>query len=164
MLWRLDGSDKDTGKTRAYFIEADSREEAEGSREGRSLINLSCGRATPDERARWEKTQNAVPRLINCPVCARQVSNQAPACPSCGHPIAKQTVIPAYESSPAAKLTPPTMPAATVEKTSLQMKLATIICILGTIMAVAGMLRDIRPLMLVGFIVLLIGLLWAIAA
>lgn len=26
--------------------------------------------------------------LIPCPVCARQVSEAAPTCPGCGHPIA----------------------------------------------------------------------------
>lgn len=26
--------------------------------------------------------------LMKCPECAREVSDKAPACPSCGHPIA----------------------------------------------------------------------------
>lgn len=30
----------------------------------------------------------STPSLINCPACNAQVSNQAPACPSCGQPIA----------------------------------------------------------------------------
>jgi len=29
--------------------------------------------------------------LIPCPACARQVSDAAPACPGCGHPIAERT-------------------------------------------------------------------------
>ena len=28
--------------------------------------------------------------LISCPTCARQVSEAAPTCPGCGHPIAAQ--------------------------------------------------------------------------
>jgi len=28
--------------------------------------------------------------LIPCPACARQVSEAAPTCPGCGHPIAAQ--------------------------------------------------------------------------
>lgn len=27
--------------------------------------------------------------LIQCPECAKEVSNQAPACPSCGYPISE---------------------------------------------------------------------------
>lgn len=30
--------------------------------------------------------------LIQCPDCSREVSDQAPACPSCGRPIAVQRV------------------------------------------------------------------------
>ena len=25
--------------------------------------------------------------LISCPACDKQISNQAPTCPSCGHPV-----------------------------------------------------------------------------
>lgn len=30
--------------------------------------------------------------LINCPDCGREVSSNAPACPSCGAPIQAQTI------------------------------------------------------------------------
>src|SRR5262245_37244061 len=30
--------------------------------------------------------------IISCPICAKDVSAQAPACPNCGHPIAEQSV------------------------------------------------------------------------
>jgi hypothetical protein len=33
----------------------------------------------------------STPSLINCPACNAQVSNQAPACPRCGQPIASAT-------------------------------------------------------------------------
>ena len=31
--------------------------------------------------------------LIFCPICSNKVSEQAPACPHCGHPIARQTAL-----------------------------------------------------------------------
>ena len=31
--------------------------------------------------------------LINCPECGKEVSSQAPACPSCGHPINTNTAL-----------------------------------------------------------------------
>ena len=28
--------------------------------------------------------------LINCPACSKSVSDQAPTCPNCGHPIKRE--------------------------------------------------------------------------
>jgi hypothetical protein len=43
--------------------------------------------------------------LINCPECAKQVSNAALACPNCGYPIAERLAGPAHPG-PASPLPP----------------------------------------------------------
>lgn len=48
--------------------------------------------------------------LIPCPECARQVSDQAASCPSCGHPVAPPAATPSPPRPPAHRtgvLTPP---------------------------------------------------------
>ena len=44
-------------------------------------------RAAEEERQAAEEIRlKALPMLINCPVCNKEISREAVACPSCGHP------------------------------------------------------------------------------
>ncbi|MGA3209517.1 MAG: hypothetical protein ABSE05_17045 [Syntrophales bacterium] len=45
-------------------------------------------KAAEEERQAAEGIRlKALPMLINCPVCNKEISREAVACPSCGHPI-----------------------------------------------------------------------------
>ena len=66
--------------------------------------------------------------LINCPECKKQVSDQAPACPNCGAPIAS-SLKPGQEQS--------------IEITAKRFKMVSVCSVLAVIMGMSMLLSGI---------------------
>lgn len=96
--------------------------------------------------------------LISCPECGKKVSDKAPACPSCGLPLAKGTT-PASAStardSQETKGPLRSAPIQTIEATSKPFKLATL---LGSLSIILGFIFVANESAAGGFVFLLIGL------
>ena len=92
--------------------------------------------------------------LVKCPECGREVSDQADACPQCGHPIARTE----GASSPGG--------AQTMERTSKALKkqqVYSLLLSLGGLGAaiVGGGLEPPSPVtLLIGILASIIGFLW----
>jgi hypothetical protein len=55
-----------------------------------------------EQKAAEEARLQALPKLINCPACNKEISREAVFCPSCGHPInpAVQVQAPSVQAPP----------------------------------------------------------------
>lgn len=87
--------------------------------------------------------------LIPCPACERQISEMAPVCPGCGHPIAA--------ALPVAATVTATAPVQTIEQTSKQYKMGQLVGI-GMILASVVACSQHEPyasawLLVLGFVV-----------
>jgi len=93
--------------------------------------------------------------LISCPDCHTQVSTNAVACPKCGAPVATKGLGAAIQ---------------TTERTSKRLKfhslLAALLCCASAVTIMAGWPepghRGAAPVVAIGMMVMLIGLIWFI--
>ena len=95
--------------------------------------------------------------LINCSECGKKVSDKAPACPSCGNPIAIASVEPVVRTQ-----TQISMVEYTGKKWKGIMFVAVCLSILGFLMFVGGMGSNNGGQSGLGFLFLFVGIVLAI--
>src|SRR5256885_15542682 len=96
--------------------------------------------------------------LVWCPECGRKISDKAPACPSCGLPLAKGTTSASPSAARDSQETRGPLgsaPIQTIEATSKPFKLATV---LGSVSIIVGLIFVANDSAVGGFLFLLIGL------